>query len=348
MIYGSYGHTGQLCVKRALERGLKPVLAGRNRAAVKAQAAEYGLEGRVFSVDEADAHLIDVEVCLVIAGPFSQTSAKMIDACLRCGCHYLDVTGEISVFEATLARHDEAVAAGVTLVSGVGFDVVPTDTIALRLSEALPDATDLDLAVNLGTAPSAGTAKTMVEGAATAGGFARIDGEITEVPFAWRQKDVPMPDRNRFMVSAPWGDVSTAFWTTGIPNITCYMPLLPKRHVAVARVLSPMLKWILMIPFMVRFVQWIIRYTVKAPPEDAAAKLRTSAWGQVKNAAGKTATLAITMPEGYLFTADSAIRAVQRVKAGKVAKGALTPSKAFGADFIDECEGVEVGNMVVS
>ena len=69
----------------------------------------------------------------------------MADACLRVGAHYLDVTGEVAVFEALAARSAEARAAGVMLLPGAGFDVVPSDCLAAHLKRRLPSASKLVL-----------------------------------------------------------------------------------------------------------------------------------------------------------------------------------------------------------
>jgi short subunit dehydrogenase-like uncharacterized protein len=130
LIYGAYGYTGRLVVSEARAAGLRPVLAGRDASALAAMAGPLGLDHRATSLDDQgglDTALEGARVVLHCAGPFVQTSRAMVDACLRRGVHYLDVTGELAVFEAIAARDAEARACGVTLLPGVGFDVVPSD-----------------------------------------------------------------------------------------------------------------------------------------------------------------------------------------------------------------------------
>ena len=52
MIYGANGYTGKLTAAEAVRRGLKPVLAGRDEAAVKQLADELNLPWRVFRLDQ--------------------------------------------------------------------------------------------------------------------------------------------------------------------------------------------------------------------------------------------------------------------------------------------------------
>ena len=154
LLYGSYGYTGRLIAERARELGLTPLLAGRDGAAHAAQGEELGLPVRAFALDDRaalDAALRETPVVLHAAGPFSRTAAPMAEACLRSGRHYLDITGEIAVFEALAARDRQARDAGVMLLPGVGFDVVPSDCLAVHLKRRLPGATQLTLAFQGGS-----------------------------------------------------------------------------------------------------------------------------------------------------------------------------------------------------
>ena len=344
MIYGAYGYTGWLTAEVALARGQAPILAGRDEARVREVAARFALEHRAFGLDDAgvlDGMLRDVDAVVHCAGPFSATSRPMVDACLRTGTHYLDITGEIDVFEAVFSRDEEARAAGVALMPGVGFDVVPTDCLAAKLRAALPSATRLELAFAGLNAPSAGTAQTMVEGLPR-GGRARIEGKITKVPTVWKTRQVPFFDRERLCVSIPWGDVSTAFYSTGIPNITAYMAV-PSRHIKVMRALERMKPALGLAPVQ-RLLKRAVQWRVKGPSDDQRAGFGSQVWGEVRNPRGEAVSGVLTTPDGYTLTADSAVRAVTKLLASDL-RGALTPSMAFGADYIDELDGVTVAPL---
>lgn len=148
MIYGANGYTGELIAREAARRGLKPVLAGRRRDSVEVLACALGLEACAFDLDDVVALTGQIEgqaLVLNCAGPFSATAAPMMEACLRGRAHYLDITGEIAVFELAQSLNARAQDAGVALCPGVGFDVIPTDCVAAALKQALPDATHLAL-----------------------------------------------------------------------------------------------------------------------------------------------------------------------------------------------------------
>ncbi len=349
MIYGANGFSGELIAREAKARGLEVVLAGRNGVSVAALAVELGFAHRVFGLENAGElrqGLEGVRAVLHCAGPFSRTSAPMVEACLELGIHYLDITGEIAVFEAVFAHHERAKARGAALLPGVGFDVVPTDCLAAKLHAALPDATHLDLAfVNVGGGTSRGTRATMIEGLGELGAVRR-DGKIVPVPQAFETLEIDFPAGRRTVMTTPWGDVSTAYHSTGIPNIRIFTGVHPKtvRRLRRMRPLRPLLG----LAWVRRFLLARSRSAPAGPSEHQRTKAKIHLWGRVRNAQGEEITAIATVPEGYTFTASAAVESLRRVAAGEVPPGAWTPSKAFGADFLASFPGVEVGELVRS
>jgi short subunit dehydrogenase-like uncharacterized protein len=337
MIYGANGYTGELVAEAAAARGARPILAGRREEAVRPLAEKLGCPHEVFDLDgDVAAKLDGVTLVLHCAGPFSRTSKPVVDACLKRGVHYLDITGEIAVFEACHARSDEARRAGSILVPGVGFDVVPSDCLAASLAARLPGATLLQLAFTMLGEPSAGTAKTMLEGLPK-GGAIRKDGVITRVPTAWKTMTVRFHDRERSTVTIPWGDVSTAFHSTGIPNIETYVAL-PTRMIRGMKLASAF-RGLLALGPVQRMAARMVERRVKGPDAEARAAGKSELWGRVSDPSGREVEGTLTTPEGYRFTVIAALAAVDRVLAGGIAPGAHTPSTAFGADFVAGLEG---------
>jgi short subunit dehydrogenase-like uncharacterized protein len=343
VLYGAYGYTGELIARLAVRRGMGPVLAGRDRGRLEALGRELGLPIRVFALNDPTdvrAGIAGARVVLHAAGPFRKTSRPMLDACLAAGASYLDITGEFGVIEDVLSRDDEARAAGVTVVPGVGFDVVPTDCLAARLAARLPGATSLELAFAGLSTFSPGTTKTMLDGLKQGGGGAvRRNGRIVGVPAAHAARDVPFPRARPHVVAIPWGDVASAWHSTGIPNITTYTGAPPSavRSMRLAARLSPVLG---LAPVQ-RLLKAVVSRTVKGPDEALRRRGYTDIWGEVTDASGRRVWATLTTPEGYTLTADAALRAVAHVLDGHAPAGALTPSKAFGADFVLECDDVE-------
>ena len=350
MIYGANGYTGELVAREAVRRGLAPILAGRDELAVTKLARELGLPFRVFGLgdpDEAEAALLaapgKVDAVIHCAGPFLVTSAPMVAACLATGTHYLDITGELVVFERVLALGRKAREAGVLLLPGVGFDVVPSDCLAAQLGEALPDATELTLAFTSdGASWSRGTLKTMIESLPAAGAVRR-DGRIVPVPIAHEVRQIEFGCGLRWAMTIPWGDVSTAYHTTGIPNIRVFSGAPPKA-IRRLRQLSRLLPFAAWKPVK-RLLQRAVDLKVTGPSAEARDHGRVHLWGEVRNAAGGTVTATLETPEAYHLTAVTAVTCLERVLAGGIEPGSWTPARAFGSRFILEIPGVVAGEL---
>lgn len=334
LLYGATGYTARLILDEMLAKGIRPVLSGRSPTAVTELARSHGLEARPTALDATgslDAALAGMRVVLHCAGPFSHTAPAMVEACLRRGVHYLDITGEIAVFELMASLDAMATAAGITLLPGVGFDVVPSDCLAAHLKGRLPTATSLALAFASGVGASRGTATTMVENISGRGAVRR-DGRITSVPLAWETREIDFGDRVRHCMTIPWGDVSTAFHSTGIPDIRVYYPVRPSR-VRFLRLARPFIGLLRTAPAQ-RYLK--ARIAARAPGPSAERRLaaRTRLWGEAMDPNGSVVRTRLVTSDGYTLTAHAAVECVRRVMAGAVSPGFRTPSRAFGADFV--------------
>jgi short subunit dehydrogenase-like uncharacterized protein len=339
LIYGTTGYTGKLIAKAAVECGVRPILAGRNIEKVKAVAEPLGLVGRAFDLGATatlDAALKDVSVVLCVAGPFSATARPMAEACIRNRVHYLDITGEIDVFEALASRDAEARRQGVMLLPGVGFDVAPSDCLAAHLKRRLPDASDLKLYVSLGDDMSRGTAKTMIE-AIAAGTRMRRGGRLVSHDRAEAGScDFGEGERATFQVS--WGDVATAFHSTGIPNIEVHFEATSAVKALVR--MPRLVKSFLGFGFMQSFLKASVDRMPEGPGEAARRAGRAILVGVARNDRAGSVRSRLRTQEGYSLTVATALDAARRVAAGEVKPGFQTPSLAFGADYILGFEGV--------
>jgi short subunit dehydrogenase-like uncharacterized protein len=333
MLYGANGYTGELIARAAAARGLSPVLAGRNRAAITALADELGLPSRVFGLGAAD--LSGMSLVLNCAGPFSATAVPMMEACLHAGAHYLDITGEIEVFEQAWTRGERARSAGVVLCPGVGFDVIPTDCVAAALKQALPDASRLELAFSTRSPMSAGTAKTAIEALAQPGRIRR-GGRLVAVPQAWQVRQIDFGDGPQSAMPIAWGDVSTAFRSTGIPDITVYAAV-PPMMLRAAR-LAGYATLLLGAPQ----VQALLKRSaarIKGPDDAARAKFGSLIWGEATNPAGTRRTARLRTGNGYDVTVAGALAVAGFVIGRNGPGGAFTPSLLMGAELAQRLPG---------
>jgi short subunit dehydrogenase-like uncharacterized protein len=339
LIYGANGYTGELIAREAVHRGLKPILAGRNAAQINALAKELSCEARIFTIENQTATLIalqDVVAVLNCAGPFAHTAGLMMQACLASHVHYLDITGEIDVFELAQSLDDKAKRARSVLCPGVGFDVVPTDCVAACLRDALPDATHLALAFATLSRSSIGTAKTSVESMGL-GGRIRKDGKIVSVPFSYRTREIDLGEGVRQTVCIPWGDVSTAFYTTGIPNIEVYL----SGPETLAKQLQQADKWGWALRN--RFVQWLLKKQIARGPRGPSQTERecnpTLVWGEVTNAAHQRKVARIRVANGYAVTVHASLAILARLLKERELAGFFTPAKLMGPKFVETLPG---------
>lgn len=339
MIYGANGYTGELIAREAVRHGARPVLAGRNLSKLQPLARELGLDVRAFTLDTVAEAARQIQGCTLVmhcAGPFSVTAGPMIEACVQAGAHYLDITGEIAVFELAQTFAERARDVGVVICPGVGFDVIPTDCVAAILKQKMPDATHLALGFDTRSAMSPGTAKTSVEGMARTG-MVRRDGRIVGVPLAHRVRQIDFGSGVKQAMAIPWGDVSTAYHSSGIPNIEVFVPASTAMILAarMARYMRPLLAHARV---QMALQAWLGKL-IKGPDEAARADQTTYVWGEAHNANGESITARVRTANVYSLTVLGAWAVIQHVLHHQPEGGVYTPSRLVGPDLVTRLPG---------
>jgi short subunit dehydrogenase-like uncharacterized protein len=337
LVYGATGFTGRLVCAELARRGVRFAVAGRDGEKLR------GLAGRVGGPEIAVAALDDraaleraaarAKVVIDCAGPFAKFGRPVLDAALAAGSHFLDITGEHAWLRECLGRDGEAKARGVAVVNAVGFDVIPTDAAAALAAEAAgaPVARLRIAFATRGGRPTQGTLRSAI-GMAREGGLAFVDGEWRHEPIATERWQVPFPEPigPRECISVPWGDVVTAPRSTGARAVRCFMPSPMQRQLArpaLMRLLPPLLA---IRPVTALAERWIGRLP-EGPSAEARARARFAVVAEAEGARG-THTAWVTGGDGYDFTAASAVEcALRAADPAFAARGALTPSQAFGA-----------------
>lgn len=342
LLYGSYGYTGGLVAEEAVARGLDPILAGRNERRVRDQGDRLDCDAVAFDLGHESATrdaLADAEVVLNCAGPFRATYEPMVEACIDTGTHYLDITGEIDVFQGVAAYDGEAADAGVTLLSGVGFDVVPTDCLAAHLADRLPSATHLALGFQGLDSVSPGTAKTAIE-YLDDGGYVRRDGLLERTAPAQETRRIDFGRGETTAATIPWGDVVTAYHTTGIPNIEVYTAI-PQPMVWAMRS-SSLFAPVLGTEVVKSCLRSVVEATVDGPDERERRAGRSYVWGEaIDDEAGERVVSRLETAESYAFTVESSLEIASRVADGDAPVGYQTPAGAFGPDLVLDIDDTE-------
>jgi short subunit dehydrogenase-like uncharacterized protein len=339
VIYGATGYSGRLITHAALALDLRPILAGRDAAKLAALAEPLGLEHRAAALREhesLDGVLDGARVVLNAAGPFSQTSRPMLEACLRAGAHYLDITGEIAVIEALARRDAAARQRGIMIMPAVGFDVVPSDCLGAHVARRLPGAARLAFGLTGFTFLTRGSARTLVE--AVDGGLVRRDGALIRLPLGSRERHFDYGSGPRPSLNVSWGDVATAYYTTGIPDIETYVETTPlvQGTLAAARYFG----WLL------RTAPWQVWLRAAAdllpegPGDEERAAARMTIVAEARDDAGGRAVARLVTPESYTFTGLTASTIARRVLHGDVEVGFQTPARVYGSELVLEFPGV--------
>jgi short subunit dehydrogenase-like uncharacterized protein len=339
LLYGANGYTGELIAREAVRRGMRPILAGRSKKKIQALATELQCSSAVFELSNATAlvaSMQNVSAVLNCAGPFSATARPVMQACLASHVHYLDITGEIPVFELARSVHDKAQRSGIVMCPGVGFDVVPTDCVALALKSLLPDATHLALGFESKSGFSRGTLRTMLEMSGF-GSQLRRDGQIISVPWGSQTRQVDFGAGERLAVGMAWGDVSTAYYSTGIGNIEVFISSDTQqlKQLRRANLLRPWLR--------MRWVQSLLKISVaariKPPGQQERDNNPSLVWGEARNSAGAKVSARLRTANGYNFTVTSALAILEEVMSNSYPAGFTTPALLMGADFATHLPG---------
>ena len=335
-ILGATGYTGRLCAHEAVRAGLQVRLAGRRREALEALASRTGADA-VTVADTADERSLvalaeSSDVLLSTVGPYAVLGKPVVEAALRGGCHYLDVTGEVEFLRWVYAHDALARGAGLTFLPGVGFDGVPGDLLAALAAERL-DGRVLEARVAYAmrnVRPSRGTARTMLGALQTTS-----RQPLWQAPF-------PPPVGRRPALPAPMPEVVTLERSTGATVTQAYLasrlaPLaapLAAPAGAALRALATTPAWSL------------VQRAVDLLPEGASAESRARSEAlvvaEVRSATG-SATAWARLRDIYGVTATIAVAYAQRLLAGDLPRGVLTPSQAAPAETIFKAAGAEWG-----
>lgn len=339
LLYGATGYTGELIAREAARLGLRPVIAGRRRARVEKLAAELQLPSAVFALEDHTAMLSSLEGAAAVlncAGPFSSTAATLMQACMASHAHYFDITGEIDVFERAHSLDAQAQRAGSVLCPGVGFDVVPTDCLAATLKAALPDATQLALGFETSGNVSRGTAKTLVE-SLPMGTRVRRAGRIETLPHGSVTRRIDFGNGERLGIAIAWGDVSTAYYTTGIANIEVYTAASEAR----LERLRSLNRWRGLARY--RPVQYLMKRSAgggqPGPSETERQNNPVFVWGEAVAPSGVRKTARVRTPNGYQTTVYAALGIVHDTLESGMAGGFRTPSQLMGASYVCQLPG---------
>jgi short subunit dehydrogenase-like uncharacterized protein len=334
LLYGATGFTGKLLARAACDRGIAPVLCARNEEKLRKLACELGLEFRVAGLDDLprlDRALDGIRVVLNAAGPFASTASPFIDACIRKEIHYLDVTGEVAVIDMASRKGPRAKSRGIMVMPAVGFDVVSSDCLAAHVVRRSKGARRLFVGVSGLTLLTRGSAKTIIEQLGDPV-WVRRSGVLEEIPPASLERAFDYGHGPRPSIAVSWGDVASALFTTGVPDITVYFEAtaIVRAHQAALRLFG----WAVPLTPWQEWLKLSARWLPEGPTERERDGREAVIVVEVEDARGDVVRSRLHTPEAFSFTACSATAIVARVLAGDLEPGFQTPARVYGPDFV--------------
>ncbi len=340
LLYGCNGYTGRLILEQSLRAGLRPVIASVDREAVTALAAQHGLACKVFdltSVEAIEANIAGFDLVFNAAGPYSQTAIPMLQACLRQRVHNLSLAAEIPILEQLHTFDAQARERGVVVGVGLGFDVMPTDCLASMVKERLPDASWLVIGMDGQNRMSPGSMKEFIEQVGEHPLWVRVDGKLVASAPRTRWLDYGAGRKRSSLIS--WGDVASAYRSTGIGNIEVYC--------AVSRTDWLLTRAIASLGFLIRHravrraLNRCVDLLVTGPKADRRDAAVTRLVAEGGNAAGTRVCLSLTTPSAYEITSRIAAYSIGRVLERPAGDGGVrTPAQLLGSASILDLEGV--------
>lgn len=341
MIYGAYGFTGSKLAKLAADSGMKPIIAGRDALKTKRLALSLGLEFEVFNLED-DSHieskLKDIDLLYNLAGPYCKTAPTLVEACLRTKTHYMDLTGDIEIYDFLYSLDDVAKDNGVLIMPGVGFNIVATECVAAHTVKKLPECDSLDIVMATRAKPSKGTFKQMIA-LLPRGGFEIKDNTLEPSEIKKTDIEVKYPDKKRTSFLIPIGELIACHKSMKIANIRTHYAL-SATWAAMADTMIDIITKFSSKSYGKKVLSSFADSYAKGPSEESMLEDKSYVYARASTELGLYAETMIKTPEPYYFTVQIAIIAIQKVLDGDYA-GALTPVEAFGSSFVFEVEGVE-------
>ena len=321
LIYGATGYTGRMAAQQASALGLPFEIAGRNRQHLIELAEQLGVPYRVFEASSGAAQsLSGISVLLNFAGPFAHTAPALMAACIEAKVDYLDITAEINVYRLAERLGLDAAASGVMLLPGVGWDVVPTDSLAAHVAQRVANPVALSIALQVPGSMSRGSAMSVRE-IIGAGVLARINGELVSTPGA-QPRPFDFGDGPVLCAPLSFGDLVTAWHSTRIPNIAMFV------HISGDA-----------------FPEGDLSLLPDGPTEQERAAHQARAVAEIVSADGLLVRSVIETVNGYTFTPLAAIEAARRVLGGERQAGFATPVSVFGVEFATTIAGTMISDF---
>ncbi|GAA3583348.1 hypothetical protein [Kribbella ginsengisoli] len=349
-ILGGTGRSGAAIAAELVNRGITPVLVGRDATRLTAAAKRFG-DGRTVvagSVEEMAAEIRRQQPAVVIntVGPFGTTAAPIANACLPAS-HYVDLANDVAAVSTLLGMTEAAAAAGRTFVTGAGFGVTATESVVVKLCEGRPAPSRLrvdmipSLAVEAGVVGEALAAGILngipgVEGGGRFQGWRYEGGRLVAARLGTGVQKLLLPDGSTVTTaSMPLGELLAAQRASGAPSVDAASSEAPSSPLA--RALMPLATSLLAIGPVRRFaIRRLAQLKLKA-----RERPREHSWGhaRIEWPDGAVHEGWLRLGDAQAYTGAVPAEVARRLLANEGKPGAHTPAALFGPSLAESCGG---------
>jgi short subunit dehydrogenase-like uncharacterized protein len=348
VLFGATGYTGALTARALADRGIRPILAGRDEERLQALAGVLGhLETRVADAAEPATLRGLVErgdVLVSTVGPFARLGEPVARAAIDAGAHYLDSTGESAFIRTVFERHGPAAAANrCGLLTAFGFDWVPGNlagALALRVAGERATRVEAGYFVTGGGGVTSGGTRASALGMFVAPGFALRGGRIVTEPTARRVRAFDVGRRRLTAVSVGGSEhFALPRIAPGLQDVGVYLGL-PGAPARGAQALSLGTAVLGRLPgargALGTLVRPLARGSTGGPDAEARARVGSLVIAEAYDAGGtRLSAVRLSGVNPYEFTAAMLAWGAQAAAEGGLADGALGPVDAFGLDALE-------------
>lgn len=340
LILGATGRSGQDVAARLHASGIPLVLAGRSRPGLEALVDRMGGGARILAQSwESQLSSLSTDppgVVVNTVGPFASTS-RAVALALPLGTHYVDIANEFSPVDDILALDDRAKASEQTLVTGAGFGVLATETIALWVCAGMPHPARLRVDAMPALALDGGRVGDALAGSIIEvlrfGGREVRSGTLVRSATASRPERLVTPDGDELTTGGgASGELLAAWRASGAAQVVAASTAAPSGAL-VRRVALPVMNGAIRVPG----VAGMLRRIVARVSLPTAPMSRPSSWAHARAewADGSTRDGWLRVGDGSTFTADVMAETARRLLAGTQPPGAFTPGALFGHEYAE-------------
>lgn len=344
-ILGATGRSGRAVAARLAKEQCALVLVGRDAARLgKVKVAdEIGGKTRIVVADSIESMaraIVNDKPAVVVntVGPFAQSALPIVKSCAA-GTHYLDISNELASFTSLFAMHEQAVAAGQTLVSGAGFGVLATESLVLKLCENQPPASKVrvdvmpfvDVEAGVMGAALAGT----IVGGMIEGGQRYSNGQLVRVRPASGVQKLKLPDDSSVQ-TASWssGELEAARRASGAPNVVAASSMVP--HAPIMGALLPPITALMRLKSVRDFAtRRLAAVEIKAGQWEGRGQQFSWAHARVHWKSGETREGWLKLGDAGEFTTNVMVEVALRLARGEGRPGVYTPGALFGPQLAE-------------